>query len=83
MIKVNITSIVCVWHFYTAATLIDILTLTQSPTVTQSPLMIGGVNVAAAVAISVVLVLLLIVIGVVVGVSFYLCYHIRRGLKLT
>ena len=46
-------------------------TVTPSPTVTQSPVMMGGVNVAAAVAIPVVLVLLLLlllVIGVVASV---------------
>ena len=45
--------------------------------------MVGGINVAAAVAIPVVLVLLLMVIGVVVvGVSCYLRYHKKQGLKL-
>ena len=45
-------------------------TVTPSPTVTHSPGMMGGVNVAAAVAIPVVLVLLLLllVIGVVASV---------------
>ena len=46
-------------------------TVTPSPTVTHSPVMMGGVNVAAAVAIPVVLVLLLLlllVIGVVASV---------------
>ena len=55
--------------------------VTPSPTVTQSPVMMGGVN-AAAVAIPVVLglLLLLLVIAVVVGVGYYyLCY---QGLKL-
>ena len=53
--------------------------VTPSPTVTHSPVMMGGVNVAAAVAIPVVLVLLLLVIGVVVGVGcyYYLHNHIR------
>ena len=42
-----------------------------SPMVTQSPVMMGGVNVAAAVAIPVVLVLLLVLIGAVVGLYLY------------
>ena len=73
----------------TTATFIDTPTvismLTPSPTVTQSPVMVGGVNVAAAVAVPVVLVLLLLVVGVavVVAVSYYLRYHKRQGLKLT
>ena len=55
----------------TAATLIGTPTLTPSPTV-----MIGGVNLAAAVAIPVVLIILLLVICVVVGgVCYYLCCH--------
>ena len=83
MINVNIVSSCAYMHAYTAATLIDILTLIPSPTVTQSPVMMGGDNVAAAVAIPVVLILLLMVIGVVVvGVGYYLCYHKRQGLKL-
>ena len=68
----------------TAATHIDTPTVTPSPLVTHSPVMMGGVNLAAAVAIPVVLVLLL-VIGVVVmgvGTGYYLCYHKRQGLKL-
>ena len=74
----------------TAATFIGTPTvismLTPSSTITHSPGMMGGVNVAAAVAIPVVLVLLLLlVIGVVVmvGLSYYLRYHKRQGLKLT
>ena len=67
----------------TAATHIDTATVTPSPLVTHSPVMMGGVNVTAAVAIPVVLVLLLLVIGVVVvSVGYYLCYHKRQGLKL-
>ena len=53
-----------------------VATVTPSPTVTQSPVMMGGVNIAAAVAIPVVLViillLLLLVVGVVVGAVLYL-----------
>ena len=57
---------------FTTATLIGTPTL---PTV-----MMGRVNVAAAVAIPVVLVPLLLVIGVVVeGVCYYLCCH-KKGL---
>ena len=59
-----------------------VATVTPSPTVTQSPVMMGGVNIAAAVAIPVVLVLLLLllVVGVVVGAVLYLkkkglCYQ--------
>ena len=72
-------------HTYTVATLVDTIMLTPSPTVTHSPVMMGGVNVAAAAAIPVVL-LLLLVIGVMVAVvsmSYYLCYHKIQGLKLT
>ena len=58
--------------------------VTLSPTVTHSPVMVGGVNVAAAVAITVVLVLLLLllVIGVVVvGVGYYhVCNYKKQGL---
>ena len=56
--------------------------VTPSPTVIHSPVMMGGVNVAAAVAIPVVLVLLLLlVIGVVVGVvGYYKNYP--KGLEL-
>ena len=58
--------------------------LTPSPTVTHSPTMMGGVNVAA-IAIPVVLVLLLLlVIGVVmVGVGYYyhVCNYKRQGLS--
>ena len=79
--NVNIAFIACP---YTAGTLINTLTLTPSPTVTQSPVMMGGINVAAAVAIPVVLVLLLVIGVVVVVVDVnYLCYHKRQGLKLT
>ena len=47
-------------------------------------MMVGGVNVAAAVAIPVVLLLLLVIgVVVVVGLSYYLRYHKRQGLKLT
>ena len=53
--------------YYTYVCLFD-STVTPSPTVTQSPVMMGGVNIAAAVAIPVVLVLLLLLIGVVMGV---------------
>ena len=54
--------------------------VSPSPTVTQSPVMMGGVNVTAAVAIPVVLVLLLLlVIGVVVGVGLFL-YCQNRGM---
>ena len=48
-------------------------------TVTHSPLMVGGVNVAAAVAIPVVLVILLLVIGVVV-VGAVLLLLMKKGL---
>ena len=65
----------------TAATLIGTPILTPSPTVTQSPVMMGGINVGIAVAIPVVLVLLLLVIGVVVVVGLYLCRH-KQGLEL-
>ena len=88
-INVNYAFIVLCLHAYTAATLIDTLidtlTFTPSPTVTHSPVMMAGVNVAAAVAIPVLLLLLLLVIGVAVvaGVSYYLCYHKRQGLKTT
>ena len=50
--------------------------VTPSPTVTQSPVMMGGFNVAAAVAVVLVLLLLLLlVIGVVVGAVIYLKKH--------
>ena len=60
---------------------------TPSPTVTRSPEMMGGLNIAAAVAIPVVLLLLLLllVIGVVVGTVLHvylkspkhgLCYQL-------
>ena len=51
--------------------IMHVLTVTPSPTVTHSPVMVEGVNVVAAVAITVVLVLLLLlllVIGVVASV---------------
>ena len=60
----------------TASTLIDTPMFTPSPTVTQSPVMVGGVNVAAAVAIPVVLVLLLIVAVVCVGTGYYYLFYI-------
>ena len=84
IMKINIASIVLYLNAYTAATLIDILMLTPSLTVTQSPVIVGGVNVTAVVAILVVLVLLLVIgVVVVVGLSYYLCYHKIQGLKLT
>ena len=57
-------------------------TVSPSPTVTQSPAMMRGVNVAAAVAIPVVLVLLLLllVIGVVGVVGYYMFCQIKKGL---
>ena len=55
-------------------------TVSPSPTVTHSPVMMRGVNVAAAVAIPVVLLLLLLVIGVVGVVGYYKCCQINKGL---
>ena len=55
---------------FTCACVCPVLT----PTVTHSPEMMGGVNVAAAVAIPVVL-LLLLVIGVVVVVGAVIYLH--------
>ena len=74
--------------YVAAAILTPILTaiptrpaVSPNPTVTHSPVMMRGVNVAAAVAIPVVLVLLLLVIGVVVvGVSYYKFCQIKKGL---
>ena len=68
-------------HAYTAATLTVIPTVTPSSTVThQSPVMMGGINVAAAVAIPVVLVLLLLVqvVGVVVVVVVVVGYYYHK-----
>ena len=64
---------------YNAYTLIGTPTVTH--TVTQSPVMVGGVNVAAAVATPVVLVLLLLVICVMVVGYYYLRCHKKQGLK--
>ena len=75
--------------YVAAAILTPILTaiptVSPSPTVTQSPVMMGGVNVAAAVAIPVVLVLLLLLllIGVVGVVGYYKCFQINKGLLST
>ena len=70
--------------YVAAAILTPILTaiptVTPSPTVTQSPAMMRGVNVAAAVAVPVVLLLLLLVIGVVGVVGYYKCCQINEGL---
>ena len=83
-INVNIASIACTC--YTAATPIDTLMLASSPTVTQSPVMMGENNVAAVVAIPAVLLLLLVIGVAVVCVGtgyYYLCYRKRQGLNLS
>ena len=56
-------------------------TAISSPTVTHSPVMMGGVNVAAAVAIPVVLILVIsVVVGVILCVRYY--RNKREGLQL-
>ena len=63
----------CTWFPSTVAT------VTPSPTVTHSPVMMGGVNVAAAVAVVLVL-LLLLVVGVTVVVVGAVLYLNKPGL---
>ena len=53
-------------------------TVIASPTVTHSPVMVGGVNVAAAVAIPVVLVLLVVCVVVVGTVTVYVPVFMKR-----
>ena len=81
------TAYICnnfVLAYVAAAILTPILTViptvTPSPTVTHSPVMMGGVNVAAAVAIPVMFLLLLLLVIGVVGVGYYKCYQINKGL---
>ena len=55
-------------------------TVISSPIVTQSPELMGGVNLAAAVAISVVLLLIiaLVIGGVVVGAVIHMYLRIKK-----